>query len=62
MAEVGPETADSGASEPVGSTKLLLERVLDDMESLGIVTELAGKVLLRSKPRALLLCQQLLTC
>jgi hypothetical protein len=39
MAEVEP-----GASEVVGSTKVLLERVLDDMESLGIVTELAGKV------------------
>jgi hypothetical protein len=36
--------ADPGASEVAGSTKVLLERVLDEMESLGIVTELAGKV------------------
>lgn len=46
MAGVGPETADPGTSEASGSTKLLLERVMDDMASLGIVTELAGKVLL----------------
>lgn len=36
--------AEPGASEVVGSTKVFLKRVLDDMESLGIVTELAGKV------------------
>ena len=36
--------SEAGASGPTGGTRLHLERVLEDMESLGIVTEIAGKV------------------
>jgi len=39
--------AEAGGAGVPGGTKVQLERVLDDMESLGIVTELAGKVLLQ---------------
>jgi hypothetical protein len=43
-----PEEAELGnAADAIGSTKLQLQRVLADMEQLGIVTELAGKVRVR---------------
>lgn len=33
-----------------GSTKAQLDRIMDDMETLGIVTELAGKVCIEHAP------------
>ncbi len=45
MAEQPASPAEAaGATDIAGSLKLQIERVLDDMESLGIVTELAEKV------------------
>jgi hypothetical protein len=41
-----PPAEAVGTTDVAGSLKLQIERVLDDMESLGIVTELAEKVLL----------------
>lgn len=38
------EQPETGGTDVSGSLKQQIERVLDDMESLGIVTELAGKV------------------
>lgn len=44
MATAAETAAAPGVGSVHGSTKTLLDRLMDDMESLGIVTELAGKV------------------